>query len=117
MASHELNLTAFMDNWLEWRAKLIKFGQVEYTTRPVIKKLLQKLDTCDDLLYPEGLFNVFTVQLCDIHCTHSDAKDGICLELLSRLLYPRKQSKLCLLKNIKVCLNNNKIVVMCQLNE
>ena len=81
---------------------MIQLGQVEATTRPAIKKLLHKFDECDDLLYPEGLLTVFL--WLHVIFIHIDAKDVICLELLGKLLYPRKQSKLCqLVKHIEVC--------------
>ena len=44
-----------VENWLEWREKLIQLAKLESATRPMIRKLLNSLDECDELLYPEGL--------------------------------------------------------------
>lgn len=49
------NFSSIVENWLEWREKLIQLARMETATHPIIKKLLNSLDECDELLYPEGL--------------------------------------------------------------
>lgn len=51
----EDDFSSIVENWLEWRDKLIQLAKMESATRPMMKKLLNNLDECDELLYPEGL--------------------------------------------------------------
>lgn len=46
-----------LDNWQEWKEKLIQFAKLESCTRPFLKKLLEGLDKCDELAYPHGKKN------------------------------------------------------------
>ena len=41
-----------METWVEWREKILKFAEIESTTRPVIKKLLRCLPQCEELFCP-----------------------------------------------------------------
>ena len=50
-----------MENWLEWRAKLIQLAQLESATRPLIRKLLRRIDEFDELQYPEVCLVVCTI--------------------------------------------------------
>ena len=52
--SFEDNIHSLLDNWQEWKEKLIQFAKLESLTRPFLKKLLENLDKCDELAYPHG---------------------------------------------------------------
>ena len=43
-----------LDNWLEWREKIVKLSKKESATRPMLKKLVEDLEKCQELLYPHG---------------------------------------------------------------
>ena len=58
IVSFEDDVHSMMDNWLEWREKIIKFAKKESVTRPLLKKLLQHLEKCHELLYPHGQCNI-----------------------------------------------------------
>ena len=42
-----------VENWIEWRDKLILLARLESVTRPMIKKLLVSFDKGEEFLYPE----------------------------------------------------------------
>ena len=44
MVSFDNNVSSFMDTWPEWYSKLIKFSKLESTSRPLIRKLVEKLE-------------------------------------------------------------------------
>lgn len=44
MVSFDNNASSFMDTWPEWDSKLIKFSKLEATSRPLIRKIVEKLD-------------------------------------------------------------------------
>ena len=54
IASFEDDFHSMIDGWLDWREKLIQLAKLESTTRPMIKKLLEALEECDKLPYPQG---------------------------------------------------------------
>ena len=47
-----------MDNWLEWKEKIITFAKKESVTRPLLKKLLEDLEKCHELPCPHGQYNI-----------------------------------------------------------
>ena len=49
-----------MENWVEWREKVIKFSRVEAASRPLIRKIVSKLDQ-EDVDSTEG--TVYIVKL------------------------------------------------------
>ena len=57
LASSDFDPSTIVENWLEWRVKLIQLAQLESATRPLIRKLLRRIDEFDELQYPEGLFS------------------------------------------------------------
>ena len=50
----EDNIYSLLDNWQEWREKIIQLSKLESTTRPLLKKLLGGVDKCEELTFPEG---------------------------------------------------------------
>ena len=69
-------------------------AKLESVTHPLIKKLLEGLKECDELLCPDGqhLLLLCTCVLLYIYI-YLDGKDVICLQLLIRLLQPRGLGK------------------------
>lgn len=47
-----------MDNWIEWRERIVKLAKKESATRPLLKKLLDDLERCHELPYPHGQHNM-----------------------------------------------------------
>ena len=45
---------SLMDSWPDWRMKILEYSKVESDSRPLIKKILQKLEKADSFAYPEG---------------------------------------------------------------
>ena len=43
-----------MNSWPDWCVKILGFAKVESDSRPLIKKLLKKLEESDAFAYPEG---------------------------------------------------------------
>ena len=56
--SLEENIHSTVDNWLEWREKIIKFAKKESATRPLLKRLLEDFEKCHRLLYPHGQYSI-----------------------------------------------------------
>ena len=54
VVSLEDDIPSVMDGWLEWKEKLIQMAKLESATRPMIKKLLEGLERCDELHCPQG---------------------------------------------------------------
>ena len=54
IVSFESDNSSMMDGWQSWKEKIIKFAKIESVTRPMIKKLLEGLEECDELPYPHG---------------------------------------------------------------
>jgi len=53
-----------LENWLEWKEKLIQVAKVEASTRPSIKRLLEQLPSCDEIS-SDGIVNHFkAINLC-----------------------------------------------------
>jgi len=48
------DVSMVMETWVEWREKILKFAEIESTTRPVIKKLLRCLPQCKELFCPNS---------------------------------------------------------------
>ena len=48
-----------MDSWLQFETKLVEYGKVEASTRPVIAKCLKALeeDDLNEIAYPAGQHN------------------------------------------------------------
>ena len=44
MVSFDGNVSSFMDTWPEWYSKLIQFAKLESSSRPLIRKIIEKLD-------------------------------------------------------------------------
>lgn len=62
-----------MDSWLQLESKLVEYGKVEPSTRPVIAKCLKALeeDDLNEIAYPAGQHNGFiTVGLARYKCVH-----------------------------------------------
>ena len=51
-----------MDDWPEWKHKIIELAKKESSTRPLIKKLLLGLDN-ESFSYQKGLYVTTCVQL------------------------------------------------------
>ncbi|XP_065892726.1 uncharacterized protein [Dysidea avara] len=66
-----VDVYAKLENWQDWKKKLIQAAKLEVFTCPTIKKLLQELGSYEELSCPD------------------DAIGAICLDLLVKLLYPR----------------------------
>ena len=45
---------SLMDSWPDWCAKILEFSKVESDSRPLVKKILQRLEEADNAC-PEGL--------------------------------------------------------------
>lgn len=46
---------SLMDSWSDWCAKLLEFSKVESDHRPLVKKILQRLEEdSSDIACPEG---------------------------------------------------------------
>lgn len=56
IVSLEDNIPSVMDCWLEWKEKLIQMAKLESVTRPMIKKLLEGLEQCNELHCPQGIY-------------------------------------------------------------
>lgn len=56
-----------MDDWPQWRSKIIEFGKVESSTRPNIKKVLEKLEGNDD---KEGMLLHTIIIMVMFFCTY-----------------------------------------------
>lgn len=84
-----------MDGWIEIREKIVELSKIECSTRPYLKKLLDGLEKCEELPYPNGKYmHEFWYRYFMFMCfLFLDARDNICLELLTRLLYPRGLGK------------------------
>lgn len=52
VVSFETNCNSLMDDWPQWRSKIFKLGNTESSTRPNIKKLVDRIQESDK----EGLF-------------------------------------------------------------
>ena len=52
MVPSEVEIGTF-ENWVEWREKVEKFSGIEGASRPVIRKILTKLNE-EDVSNPEG---------------------------------------------------------------
>ena len=59
------DVSAVIENWIDWGQKIMKFAEIESTTRPVIKKLIRSLPECEDLFNPDG--QVLLCTLCHHH--------------------------------------------------
>jgi len=76
-----------MKDWSLWCGKIIELGKVEATSRPFITKLLESIQGSIDMAKPDGKHAQHMKNCYHVMCV--DAYDVACLELLSRLLYPR----------------------------
>lgn len=47
ITTFETSVNSLMDTWPEWCEKLLKFAKLESSTRPVIKKIIAKLEDCN----------------------------------------------------------------------
>ena len=54
-----MSIDSLLDNWEEWRSKIITFSKVESATRPFIKKKVAELESNDQYACLEGIFNVY----------------------------------------------------------
>ena len=99
-----------MDDWPQWRDKIIELGRAESSTRPNIKKTLGNLKDSENSDKEGMLINITTIalyailwkfHLCILHFVeHQDANS---LELLCKLLYPRGFGKsVIFIKNYEV---------------
>ena len=43
--SFENDINILMDEWLEWKEKIVKMAKVESKTRPLVKKLVLEFDS------------------------------------------------------------------------
>jgi len=91
-----------MKDWSLWCGKIVELGKVEATSRPFIKKLLESIQGSIDMAKPDGKHAQHMKNCYHVMCV--DAYDVACLELLSRLLYPRGFPKgvICI-KHFEVC--------------
>jgi len=49
-----------MEDWPEWRKKIINLAAKESLTRPLLKKILKELEESGEYQYPNGeMFSVF----------------------------------------------------------
>ena len=54
MVCLESDTYSLLDNWQEWREKIIQLSKLESSTRPLLRKVLADIDKCEELTYPEG---------------------------------------------------------------
>ena len=59
------DVSAVIENWIDWGQKIMKFAEIESTTRPVIKTLIRSLPESEDLFNPDG--QVLLCTLCHHH--------------------------------------------------
>lgn len=55
------NYKPFKEEWPMWISKVIDFARLEARSRPLIGKLLQKLDSASELECMGGKYNVYHV--------------------------------------------------------
>ena len=72
-----------MDSWPEWCSKLIKLSKLESSSRPLIRKILAKLDENNG-----DNSKIIIVNLLHFIVIVLDVFDAYCLDLLYRLLFP-----------------------------
>lgn len=56
VAGFEDDIHSVLDAWQEWKEKIIQFAKLESLTRPILKKLLEALEECDELVYTHGIY-------------------------------------------------------------
>ena len=54
MLCSEVDVYAKLENWQDWKKKLIQAAKLEAFTCPTIKKLLQELGSYEELSCPDG---------------------------------------------------------------
>ena len=62
---------SLMDSWPDWCAKILEFSKVESDSRPLIKKILQRLEEADNDC-PEGLIWLLMLEIIVSHWPFSD---------------------------------------------
>lgn len=96
-----------MDNWPQWRDKIIEMGNAESSTRPNIKKILGNMKDSENN-DKEGTYvnNHHCMQhgrFINICVSYIEHQDAYSLELLCKLLYPRGFGKnVIFIKNYEV---------------
>lgn len=76
-----------MDDWPQWRSKIVELAKTESSTRPNIKKVLQNLQESDK----EGsfMYTITCIRILVSVVLYIEYQDANGLELLCKLLYPR----------------------------
>ena len=54
MIGLEGDIHSLLDNWQEWKEKIIQLSKLESSTRPLLRKVLAGVDKCEELTYPDG---------------------------------------------------------------
>lgn len=54
MVATKGTVASLMDTWPEWKEKLIHLAKLDSGTRPMIKRILEKLERQEQIVYPDG---------------------------------------------------------------
>ena len=56
IVSFEEDYASLMDGWIEISEKIVELSKIECSTWPYLKKLLNDLEKCEELPYPNGKY-------------------------------------------------------------
>ena len=69
MLPPEVEIGTF-ENWVEWREKVLEFSRVEAASRPLMRKILAKLDK-EDVDETEGRYFISVACPCSLTALYS----------------------------------------------